>query len=147
MELSKKIKKAVFLKKALYNYRNNSNSVVKKYDDNYAKKYLKSMKECKEYINNNYTDEKVTQNVFNYIAYHVMLVAVNYCYHPDNKIKGKAKLLKEICNYDIFKEGINKSNYENISITRKITLFTLKYRLYLLTGVICKIRQRQNKGE
>ena len=145
MQLSKNIKKAVFYKKALYNYRNNSNSVVKRYDDNYAKKYLESMKKCKEYITSNYTDSKIKQNYYNYVAYHVMLVAVNYCFHPENKNKHKIKLLKEICSYDIFKEGILNSNFENISLTRKVTLFTLKHKLYFLTGLICKIRQRQNK--
>lgn len=145
MQLSKNIKNAVFYKKALYNYRNNSNSVVKRYDDNYAKKYLESMKKCKEYISNNYNDTNIIQNYYNYVAYHAMLVAVNYCFHPENKIKRKTQLLKEICNYDIFKEGILNSNFENISLTRKVTLFTLKHKLYFLTGLICKIRQRQNK--
>ena len=145
MQLSKNIKKAVFYKKALYNYRNNSNSVVKRYDDNYAKKYLESMKNCKEYITSDYTDSKIKQNYYNYVAYHAMLVAVNYCFHPENKNKHKIKLLKEICNYDIFKEGILNSNFENISLTRKVTLFTLKHKLYFLTGLICQIRQRQNK--
>ena len=145
MQLSKNIKKAVFYKKALYNYRNNSNSVVKRYDDNYAKKYLESMKKCQEYITSNYTDSKIKQNYYNYVSYHVMLVAVNYCFHPENKNKNKIKLLKEICNYDIFKQGILNSNFENISLTRKVTLFTLKHKLYFLTGLICQIRQRQNK--
>ena len=145
MQLSKNIKKAVFYKKALYNYRNNSNSVVKRYDDNYAKKYMESMKKCKEYITSNYTDSKIKQNYYNYVAYHVMLVSVNYCFHPENKNKHKIKLLKEICSYDIFKEGILNCNFENISLTRKVTLFTLKHKLYFLTGLICKIRQRQNK--
>ncbi len=144
IQLSKNIKKAVFYKKALYNYRNNANSVVKKYDDNYAKKYLESMKKCKEYITSNYTDFTIIQNYYNYVAYHIMLVAVNYCFHPENNNKHKIKLLKEICNYDIFKEGILNSNFENISLTRKVTLFTLKHKLYFLTGLICKIRQRQN---
>lgn len=131
--------------KALYNYRNNSDSVVKKYDDNYANKYLESMIKCKNYIKSNYSETEIMQNFYNYVAYHVMLVAVNYCYHPDNKEKNKLKLLKKICQNDIFKEGITNSNYNNISLTRKITLFTLKHKLYFLTELICKIRQMQNK--
>lgn len=130
---------------ALYNYRNNSNSVVKKYDDNYAIKYLESMIKCKNYITSNYSESEVMQNFYNYVAYHVMLVAVNYCYHPDNNEKNKLKQLKKICQNDIFKEGITNSNYDNISLTRKITLFTLKYKLYFFTELICKIRQMQNK--
>ena len=44
IQLSTYIKKAVFLKQPLYNYRINNQSVVKRYDENYANKYLKSMK-------------------------------------------------------------------------------------------------------
>lgn len=145
IEISKNIEKVVFLSKPLYNYRNNENSLVKRFDQNYAKKYLQSMKECKEYLFNNYNEDEIIQKYYNFVAFHVMLVAVNYCYHPNNEIKNKRKLLKEICEYDEFKDGIRKSNYDGFSLTRKITLFTLKYKMYLVTELICKIRQSQNK--
>ena len=145
IQISKNINKAVLLKQALYNYRNNSNSVVKRYDTNYADKYLDSMKLNRAYIFENYIEKDVIQNYYNFVAFHVMLIAVNYCYHPDNKEKNKRKLLKEICNISELKEGIEKSNYDNISLTRKITLFTLKHKIYLITEMICKFRQKQNR--
>lgn len=144
--ISKNIKKSVFLKKALYNYRINSNSVVKRYDNLYAKKYLYSMKMNKKYLLENYSDIQVKQNYYNFVAFHVMLIAVNYCYHPNN-VQNKKKRLKEVCQYDEFKEGIEKSNYHNISLTRKITLFTLKHKLYFITGLICQYRQAKNRKE
>jgi len=144
-QISKKIKKAIFLEKSLYNYRINDDSVVRRFDKNYTKKYLESMKITKEYIFENYKENKeIIQNYYNFVAYHVLLVTVNYCYNKENKEKNKVKLLKEICNIPEFKEGIIKSNYNNLSITRKITLFTIKHKLYLLTGFICEYRQRQN---
>lgn len=146
MQISKNITKAVFCKIALYNYRNNGNSAVKRYDENYVGKFLFSMKNSKNYIFENFKDKDIQQNYYNFVAYHVMLIAVNYCYHPNNHYKNKRKLLKEVCNIEEFKEGIKKSNYDNISLTRKITLFTLKHKLYLLTGIICNYRQLQNIG-
>lgn len=144
--ISKNINRAIFIKKALYNYRMNMNSVVKKYDENYANKYLNSMKINKEYIFKYYKDSKeIIQNYYNYVAYHVLLVAVNYCYNPDNKTKNKRKSLKEVCNYKEFRDGIKNSNYNNISTTRKITLFTIKHNLYFLAECICKYRQKQNR--
>ena len=89
--ISKNIKKAIFVKVALYNYRMNLNSVVKKFDENYANKYLKSMQIIKEYMENNYEDEKNIQNLNNFIAFHMLLIAVNYCFHPENKEKRKIK--------------------------------------------------------
>ena len=148
LEIAPNINKAIYCNKALYNYRINSESVVKKFDNNYAKKYLKSMQECKKYILEKYNaDKKIIQNYYNYVGFHVMLVAVNFCYHPDNKTKNRKKLLKEVCNYPEFKEGIRKSSYENLSLTRKITLFTLKNKLYFFTSIICMIRQIQNQSK
>ena len=144
IEISKNIQKAYIHRKVLYNYRINSDSVVKRFDENYAQKYLNAMKSVEQYITCNYKEKKIIQNYYNFVAYHVMLVAVNYCYNPKNNCNNRRKLLSEVCNNEVFKEGIEKSNYENISLTRKITLFTLKHKLYFLTSIICKYRQIQN---
>lgn len=145
IEISKKINTAILVKEALYNYRNNSESVVKKFDKNYVDKYLKSMVKNRKYIFENYNDEEIKQNYYNFVAFHVMLIAVNYCYHPENKEKNKLSVLKKVCKQKEYKEGIEKSNYNNLSMTRKITLYTLKHKLFVLTALICKIRQNQNK--
>lgn len=142
--ISENIKKGVMVSKPLYNYRINQNSVVKRYDKKYFEKYLKSIIVNKEYIFDKYYENRVIiQNYYNYVAFHVLLVAVNYCFNPQNN--KQYKTLKEICNNKYFKEGIKKSNYDSLSLTRKITLFTIKIKLYLLTGAICKYRQKQNR--
>ena len=144
IQLSENIRKIIFVDEKLYNYRLNTNSTVKKYDDKYTEKYLKAMEECGRYIRIKYSNDcEIIQNYYNFVAYHVLLIAVNYCYNPQNL--NKRKTLKKICNEAIFSEGIIKSNYENLSLTRKITLFTIKYKLYIATGIICKIRQFQNR--
>lgn len=145
-QISKNIKKAIFLNKSIYNYRINANSVVRKFDINYVNKYKESMKINKEFIIKNYKDDiNIIQNLYNFIAFHVLLIAVNYCFNNENPRKDKTNLLKEICNYQEFYDGIKKCNYEKLSTTRKITLFTIKHRLYILTSLICKYRQKKNK--
>ena len=141
VQLCKRMDKIVIYNKALYNYRLNLDSVVRKYDIDYVDKYTKSMNTMKKYINANYQEKNITQMLYNYIAYHVMLICVNYCYHPENKSKYKS--LKEVCKMDIYKDAIKNSNYEDLSLTRKITLFTLKFRMFFLTALICKFRQMQ----
>ena len=142
IQLCKNIDKIVIYNKPLYNYYFNTNSVVRKYNNEYCNNYLKSMIYMSEYIRKNYKSENVIQNLYNYIAYHVLLICVNYCYHPDNPNKGR-KLLVETVKIDLFKEAINNSNYNGLSVSRKISLFTLKYKLYFLMSLICIIRQKQ----
>ena len=110
------------------------------------------MKIIEEYIWQEYNEEneeniEIKQNYYNFVAYHIMLIIVNYCYHPDNKMCNaqRKNMLKEVINNDLFIIGLKKSNYNNISLTRKITLYTLKHKLYWLTAIICKIRQKQNR--
>lgn len=143
--LCNNLKKVLIYNKSLYNYYFNSDSVVRKFDENYDKKYIKSMEIMTQYINEKYKNSKTIEtNLQNYIAYHVLLICVNFCYHPQNEKKG-IKLVKEICNYSLFKKAIKNSNYSNLSITRKISLFTLKHKLYFIMKIICEIRQKQFK--
>ena len=141
--LCQNLDNVIIYNKPLYNYYFNQNSVVRKFDENYYQKYLKSMKKMTEYINNKYINNyEIEQNLQNYIAYHILLICVNYCYHPQNKENNREKL-KEICEEKIFKKAIHESNYNGMSITRKISLFTLKHKLYLIMELICKVRQKQ----
>ena len=142
IQLCKNIDRIVIYKKPLYNYYFNANSVVRKYNNEYCNNYLKSMIYMSKYIRKNYKAENVIQNLYNYIAYHVLLICVNYCYHPDNPNKGR-KILIETVKIDLFKEAIKNSNYNGLSVSRKISLFTLKYKLYFLMSLICIIRQKQ----
>lgn len=148
--VSKNIEKFYMLNKELYNYRFNETSVVRKYDEEYANKYLKSMQATKKYIQENYKkNTEILKRLNNYITYHILLIIVNYCFNPQNNM-GFIKQIKElikICSIQEFKEAIKKSSYEGFSLTRKITVFTLKYKLYFLTMIIGKIRQKQFKNQ
>lgn len=145
IQISESISKLFIVNEALYNYRFNEQSVVRKYDSNYANKYLKAMIETKKYIQSKYNDELMLKKLSNYIVYHVLLIIVNYCFNPNNgnNTIEQFKLLKMICEIDEFNKAIKKCNYEGVSLTRKITIFTIKYKLYFVTMLIAKIRQLQ----
>lgn len=149
MQLSQNINKAIFVPKPLYNYRFNNNSAVRKFDKEFVNKILLSMKEAKDYLISEFSeDEEIIQGYYNYVVYHLLLISVNYCYNSKNNLtnKEKKKMLKKVCEMKEFAEAIKKSNYNGLSITRKITLYTIKHKLYFLTGVICLFRQHQFKN-
>lgn len=148
IEISKNMIDFKMIKQPLYNYRINQSSVVKKYDKNYPTKYENSLNIIYDYLEKNYTDNNlIKQNYYNFSVYHLMLIAVNFCFNPENKEKRKVRQLSNICNKQMFKEAIKKSNYNNISATRKIALWTLKNKLYHITALICNIRQKQNYND
>ena len=148
IKISDSINKFYMLNQTLYNYRFNEDSVVRKYDIEYVDKYLKSMQIAKSYVEEKHKDNTIIiKRLNNYIVYHIMLIIINYCLNPKNNLKfnEKMKQIKEICNIKEFKNAIEQSDYEGFSITRKITLFTLKNKLYLCAAIIGKIRQLQFK--
>ena len=143
IKISQHIKKAIFTEKAIYNYRINQDSVVKKYDKDYVQKYISAIRKCKEFIDVEYNnDYEILQNYYNFVAYHVLLIAVNYCFNK-NTTK-KIDKMKQLYKYKELEEGIKKSNYKNITISRKITLFAIKNKLHFITALICMYRQKTN---
>ena len=148
IQIAENLNKVVFIGNALYNYRINEESVVRRYDTEYLNKYRKAMEVAKEYILEKYkNDQIIKQNMNNYIMYHVLLIAVNYCCNSNNNLSfiKQTKLLKQICEIAEFKEAIDKSDYKDLSITRKITLLTLKFKLYFVAIIIGRIRRYQIK--
>lgn len=146
IHIAQNMNKIVFIENPLYNYRINAESVVRRYDTEYLNKYRKAMQKAKEYLLEKYENDKiVNQNIHNYIMYHLLLILVNYCCNSENNlgIISQIKLLREICNIEEFKEALKKSNYKELSLTRKIALFTLKYKIYIIAIIIGKIRRRQ----
>ena len=146
IQLSRKMKRVSILNEPLYNYRLNNQSLVKKYDANYVDKYLKAMIETDNYIKTNYNEDNfMTTKFYNYVCYHILLIIVNYCFNPENKKTKKMRIkeLVDICNIELFKKSIKKSNYKGFSLTRKITLFTIKHKLYFITRIIAEFRQLQ----
>ena len=143
IELCEYLNKIVIYNLPLYNFRINTDSVVRRYDKNYNLKYANAMEKVSKFIKEKYQNEEVITNLNNFIVYHLMLVCVNYVYNPENECNSRIKLLKDICESNIYKDAVKNSNYNELSITRKITLFTIKYKLYFITSLICKIRQKQ----
>ena len=147
IQAAKNVNNVYILNEALYNYRFNKNSAVRKYNKDFANICLKSMQEAKKYIEKEYSKEEIKDKFNNYITYHVLLITVNYCFNNENNLNWikQIKCLKEVANIPEYKEGIKKSDYDGLSLTRKITLFTIKHRLYFITMLIGKIRQAQFK--
>lgn len=148
IQASSNIKKFYMINEPLYNYRFNEKSLVISYNKNYMNNYLEAMILTKDYIEKNYKNNKsILEKLNNYISYHVLLIVVNYCFTPENglTIKEQIEELKKVCKIKEFENSIKKSSYEGFSITRKIALFTLKHKLYFITMLIGKIRQKQFK--
>ena len=147
IESCKNINKVFVVNEKLYHYRFNENSLVRKFDEKYAQKYLRAMQETKKYIDKNYNKPEIIKKFNNYIVYNILIIVINYCFNRNNKMSiiKQIEELKKVCKIPEFKYAIKNCDYNGFSLTRKITIFTLKYKLYFITMLIGKIRQLQLK--
>lgn len=142
INLCKNLDEVLILNEPLYYYRLNLNSVVRKYDKNYMLKYKASMEKMLDYIEENYSnDNSITQMLYNYIAYHSLLIAVNFCCHPLNN--NKRENLRHLRSDRLFCLGIEQSNFNDLSFSRRVSLLMMKMKFYFFLEVICRFRQRQ----
>ena len=111
MQILKNVRKVLQIGEGLYNYRFNENSLVRKYDKNYLKKYLNAMKETYKYIKQEYKyNQEILKNFYNYVSYHVLLISVNYYFNPKNSVLVGGR-------------DIEDGEYENLK-NSGITIFT-----------------------
>ena len=83
--------------------------------------------------------------LMDWVAALCLVFALHIIMSATMTITEQIKMLENVCKVEEFKNAIQKSGYKGFSITRKIALFTLKHRLYILTMYIGKIRQNQFK--
>lgn len=149
LQVCENINKIIVIEESLYFYRINSQSTVRKYDPMYSDNYIKSMTYCEKYLKDKYLDnQEIVKGFYNFVSYHILLIAVNYCFNPKNNKSffNQVRLLSNVIEDSLLKRSIKECNYNDLSISRKIALFTIKYRLYIITGIISCYRQNQIKG-
>jgi glycosyltransferase involved in cell wall biosynthesis len=140
VSISTNVSKVSYVGQALYNYRINQSSVVRRYDKNYLKKYEQSMQQMKEKMNAMYGGS-LPNSYNNYVSYHAMLVLVNYCCNPKNSSKKQS--IKELYRSPILSAGVKNANYDDLSRAKKISLFCLKHRITPACQLIGHYRQKQ----
>lgn len=131
---------------ALYNYRFNPNSIVRSFNEDYYVEIEKSLWRLRKILINDKTIKN--KSYFdNFAVYFLLKIAVNYCFHPKNRRSylEKVQLLKSISNNPLFNSAIKNSNYSQITISRRISLFALKHKMYHVMALIAVIRQIQFK--
>lgn len=150
LEASENIAKVKIIEDKLYNYYFNEQSTVRKFNEKYATNCLISMQAAEKVVGKSTYFSKIpniNQRFSEYVCYHILLIVVNYSSHPQNgkNFFESLLILNKILNYKLFKESIKSSKLNVFSMSRKIPLIALKFKLNFLALWIGKIRQLQFK--
>lgn len=140
-------KRIAYTNTICYHYWFNSNSAVRRYQNDYADKYILSMEALKRDIESNGNRKDCRETYYSCVLYHLLLIAVNYSFHPDAVLSRKEQMkeFKKLLKKAIFCEALKHVHYKDFSKTRQITLWCIKTHLYFGVRMIAQVRHMQFK--
>lgn len=140
IRLFEKAKKVMILKKYLYYYRYNEESISNKHDEKNHYFVLSCFDTIKEFAEKSDNKEILLQALYNRMLYVIVTTAVSGYFSKENDEKYKIKkekfytYLKE----EIIIETLEKSNLKTIDFKRKIIIILIKCKMFLLINIMCK---------
>lgn len=129
----------------VYHYCINFKSAVRSFRSDYAERYILAMNTVRTDIIGMQSEERFLQSYFSFVLYHLLLIAVNYSYHPENpdsKRERKAQFRKLI-GTEPFAEALQHVRYKDFSKTRAVTLWFIVHHQYSAVSWIAGFRHRQ----
>lgn len=130
-----------------YYYCYNPQSAVHSFRQDYADRYINGMQKIRDDLKRENAMTQLQDEYDSCVLYHLLLIAVNFSFHPENPSKGKKRIhnFQKITRQKIFKEALKNIHLENFSMTRKVTLVCIRLHLYRVVEMIAKIRHRQRE--
>lgn len=137
--------KILYIPLECYNYCYNPDSAVRRYQKNYAMRYVLGMEQIQYDLKKSNQMEKMKDDYDSCVLYHLLLIAVNDSFHPDREGTGRQKIFafKKLLQETIFEKSLKNVCLRNFSISRKVALLCIKLHLYRLLQCIAMIRHWQ----
>lgn len=131
----------------IYFYQTNQDSAVRKFRTDYAGRYEKSMQCIFHTIRKAGYGIRLKEAYETCVLYHLLLITVNYSFHPMQKKSRKQKMkeYKELTEMPLYAEAIRKGDAGRFSLSRRITVWLIRLHLWRGVCVVSWIRHRQLK--
>lgn len=127
----------------LYNYRNNSNSTMRTFDNNKVNSYLQAMK-----ISNGKlpSDSYLKESFYFYVLMHLNIMMVHEVFDIENNIRylAKRRKLRQILQTNIISRALQKIKISDCKEKQTIPIILLKLKLYDIAGLAFRLRSKQN---
>ena len=143
IRLFSKIKSALFLNETFYHYIYNDESITTVHNEKNHQMVIDCFKKIKGEINND--DSKIMGWFYNRMKYVILTTAISGYFSKSNKepYKTQKRKFKKYMSDTLVQETLKSKNYQGLSTTRKVTLFFIKHRLFLLVKIISMVRTKQ----
>lgn len=137
-------KKALYVNAYSYHYLFNPNSISKKVDEKNTKYLLDCLDVIQEDIDKFEQKDKFTKTLYQRVAYIVIAIAMSTYFHPSNQDSLWSRISKYsavIKHNRLLKDSIHKCGTDGMDKQRKITLFFIRSKMYLMLEMIAWAKQ------
>ncbi len=144
-----KAKSAIFIKKNIYHYVYNNLSITEVFSEENIKLTLESFKRIKKTIEKTNNKEELLNMFYNRLLYVITTAAISGYFSPTNKEKyilKKKKYIEYLKDSDI-KKALKLLNFNDMSFSRIIVIYLIKFKMFRLIAIIAKFRYKQKHNK
>lgn len=143
-----KLNNAQFINRSMYHYIFNENSISASHNEKNHYYVIECFKTIKEFIMSSDNRDMLLQYFYNRLLYVVNTTAISGYFSPDNteSYKEKKKKFKQYLMQELVQEALEKANRDGLSISRKLVLILIKYKVFWGVSIIAWLRRKQLKS-
>lgn len=147
LRLFEKLKSATFINKPFYHYIYNDNSISASHNEANHEYVINCFEKIKVFVNASNNRDMLKPWFDNRLLYVIVTTAISGFFNPMNKESylEKKKKYSKYLDKPIVKEALKTKNIKGIGKQRKIALFFIKHRMYLMLDLMGKVRKWQKE--
>lgn len=145
LRLFEHLRSAVFINKAFYHYIYNENSISASHNEANHDLVVRCFEKIKYFIDRSENKEALIPWFYNRLLYVVITTAISGYFNPSNT-EPYSKKKRKYCQYiekPLIKVALEKGNYNDLSMQRKVILFLIKKRMFFIINLLGFVRKLQ----
>lgn len=136
--------RAGYFHSEVYLYRRNEKSAVTAFREDYADRIGQSLEKMRINI---FAEEnpELRAGFDSYVLFHLLLIMVHYLFNPNapwTRSERRAKY-KEVLSQGLYSRVLHEGDTSEFPLTRRISIFSLRHRIYPMSFAISVVRQHQ----
>lgn len=147
LRLFEKLESATFINKPFYHYIYNENSISASHNEANHEFVIRCFEKIKAFIDTSDSKEMLKPWFDNRLLYVIVTTAISGYFNPTNTepYADKKRKFATYLEKSIVKEALQTKNTAGIGKQRKVVLFFVKHRMYLMLDIMGKMRKWQKK--
>lgn len=149
IEMFEHINSAYYIQKPYYHYTYNENSISHSFNKNNYDLVIKCFEYLENYSLNCSNNSKLIDKLYTRVIYAIITSAVSGYFSPSNKqsYRNKVKGYTDFLNNNLIRTSLKRGNKKELSISRRIAIFCIEQRLFLILYIMAKIRNIELKNK